>query len=1091
MITAIQSGSAVVRLREARRFVEQFEAGAEVLLLGPSRGAVDDLARAISLERGATFGLHRLSFTQLAARLAVVELASHERAPTTALGHEAVATRAAFEARSDNALEYFSPVSQTPGFPKALARTLLDLRLAAVASRDLTRLPRSGTDLAALLDRVDVLLNEADACDRASLFEIATKALGSPVTGWPPMPLLLLDVPFESDVEAQFLWALVKQSPQVMITVPAGDASAVSQLDKRGVQLEIIEEAAQNDLTQLARYLFSKEPPPERTRTDELVWFSAPGEGRECVEIARRILQEADRGVRFDEMAIVIRSTQQYIGVLEHSFARAGVPAYFDRGTRRPDPTGRAILAILSCATEKFSAKRFAEYLSLAQVPALDDSGKARAESGHSTWVASRDDVFGVLSERAPDESDDSDGDDEQPSAVQTNGDQAVVAGALRAPWKWESLLVESAVIGGSDRWARRLDGLAAEYELKIRELTAEQPDSPRIPRLERERQNLRHLRAFALPLIGEMSAWPNEAGWGDWIERLEELAPRVLRRPEFVLRVLADLRPMAAVGPVSLVEVRDVLADRLAALEVEPPAHRYGRVFVCSPEQARGRVFRVGFVPGLAERLFPQKLREDPLLLDDLRRQIGAELSLQDDRAEHERLLLRLASGVATERLYLSFPRIETAEARARVPSFYALEVMRAVTGRIPDHQQLELEASEEANASLAWPAPARPEDAIDDFEHDLSVLRILMRSEENVKGHAHYMLQLNDCVRRSASERWARARKAWSPFDGLVRITEATRPFLQSQRLTARPYSVSALQNYAYCPYRFFLSAMYRLEALEEPEPLQSMDPLTKGRLFHEVLAEFFRALQQRKMALATTSIDAVLEVLDATLTQIAANYAELLAPAVDRVWQDEVASIRTDLHIWARELAASTGWEPWLFEFAFGLPDLPGRDPNSRREPVSIDDRFILRGAVDLIERKAGSKILRVTDHKTSRNRSERGSVIGGGQQLQPVIYSLAVEAATGFTVETARFSYCTTAGGFTEHNVPINERSRAMGIEALEIIDRAVELGMLPPAPAEKACRFCDFLPVCGPNQERRARRKSREQIADLLELRGRP
>jgi hypothetical protein len=62
---------------------------------------------------------------------------------------------------------------------------------------------------------------------------------------------------------------------------------------------------------------------------------------------------------------------------------------------------------------------------------------------------------------------------------------------------------------------------------------------------------------------------------------------------------------------------------------------------------------------------------------------------------------------------------------------------------------------------------------------------------------------------------------------------------------------------------------------------------------------------------------------------------------------------------------------------------------------------------------------------------------------------------------------------------------------MGIEALEIIDRAVELGMLPPAPSEKACTFCDFLSVCGPNQERRARRKSREQIADLLELRNRP
>ena len=1091
-ITAIQSGSAAVRLGEARRFLEQFEPGAEVLLLGASRGSVDDLARAISLERGATFGLHRMSFTQLAARLAVLELASRGRAPTTPLGHEAVATRAAFEARRNDALEYFSPVLQTPGFPKALARTLLDLRLAAVAGADLAAVALSGPDLAALLDRVDILLNEAAASDRAALFETATKALGSPVTGWPPMPLLLLDVCFESEIEAQFLWALIQQSPRVLISVPAGDAAAVSRLEKRGVKIQALEQAGQNDLTQLTRHLFSKDPPPERTRSGELVWFSAPGEGRECVEIARRILKEADRGIRFDEMAIVVRSTQQYVGLLEHALTRAGIPAYFDRGTRRPEPTGRAFLAILNCAAENFSAKRFAEYLSLAQVPSLDASGKPPVVSGDSTWVASRDDIFGVLAERPSDAPDsDSAGDEGDGSAISINGDQAVVAGSLRAPWKWESLLVESAVIGGSDRWARRLNGLAAQYELKIRELTSEEPDSPRIAHLEREHQNLAHLRSFALPLIEEMSAWPDQAMWGDWIQRLEELAPRVLRRPEFVLRVLADLRPMAAVGPVRLPEVRDVLMDRLAALEAEPPAHRYGRLFVCGPDQVRGRAFRVVFVPGLAERLFPQKVREDPLLLDDLRREIGAPLTLQDDRADHERLLLRLAFGAATERLYVSFPRIETAEARARVPSFYALEVMRAVTGRIPDHQQLELEASEEANASLAWPAPHQPDDAIDDVEHDLAVLRILMRSEGDVKGHAHYMLRLNDCVRRSASERWARARQPWSPYDGLVRVTDSTRLFLQSQRLGARPYSVSALQQYAYCPYRFLLSAMYRLEPLEEPEPLERMDPLTKGSLFHEVQAEFFRALQQSNMTLPSTPVEAVLEVLDATLTRVAANYAEQLAPAVDRVWQDEIASIRNDLHIWARNFAQSPGWEPWLFEFAFGLANTPGHDPNSRRDPVTIDGRFILRGAIDLVERRPGTKILRVTDHKTSKNRSERGSIIGHGQQLQPVIYSLAVEAATGCTDETARFSYCTTAGGFTEHNVSIDERTRGMGIEALEIIDRAVELGMLPPAPSEKACTFCDFLPVCGPNQERRARRKSHKEIADLIELRGRP
>ena len=78
-IIAVQSGSAAVRLREARRFLDQFEPGVEVLLLGASRGSVDDLARTISLERGATFGLHRLSFTQFAARLAMAVVRRHSR----------------------------------------------------------------------------------------------------------------------------------------------------------------------------------------------------------------------------------------------------------------------------------------------------------------------------------------------------------------------------------------------------------------------------------------------------------------------------------------------------------------------------------------------------------------------------------------------------------------------------------------------------------------------------------------------------------------------------------------------------------------------------------------------------------------------------------------------------------------------------------------------------------------------------------------------------------------------------------------------------------------------------------------------------
>ena len=1123
MAIAICSASASLRLHEARTFLDTFSPGTEVLLLGASRGAVDDLARTIAMEKGATFGLHRLSFTQLAARLAASQLAANGHAPSSALGYEAVAARAAFEAAKDEALDYFSPVSDTPGFPKALARTLQELRLAGVTAGPLGGLLRSGPDLADLLERVETLMADAGASDRASLFATATKALTPERRGagedagfslWASMPALLLDVPFESEAEAEFLWTLIKGSPETLVTVPDGDMRTIAQLRKRGVELQRREADGETDLTRLARHMFSPEPPPERERTGELVWFSAPGEGRECVEIARRILNQAANHVRFDEIAILIRSPQHYVGVLEHALARAKIPAFFDRGIRRPHPAGRAFLAMLSCAAEDFSAKRFAEYLSLAQVPSLARDTNSKPDD---VWVASTNEVFGVLSERQQDqeqpELDDhpstmddglstvDSGPSTLDSGLSTMDNPAVLAGTLRAPWKWESLLVESAVIGGSERWSRRLNGLAEQYRLQIRELTEDEPDSSRIPHFERELQNLEHLRAFALPLVETISEWPDEATWGDWLQRLEGLAPRILRKPEHVLRVLADLRPMAAIGPVSLIEVRDVLAARLLSLEVEPPANRYGRVFVGSPHQARGRVFKVAFVPGLAERMFPQKLREDPLLLDDLRQDLNKDRLLEGlptvalanvgDRGEVERLLLRLAIGAATDRLYASFPRIESSEARARVPSFYALEIMRAVTGRVPDHQALELTAAEESKASLAWPAPADAADAIDDFEHDLAVLRRLMFSGDDVKGRAHYMLTLNACLKRSVTERWARARREWSQYDGLVRVTDATKPFLQKQRLNARPYSVSALQQFSACPYRFFLSAAYRLSPLEEPEPLQRMDPLTKGSIFHQVQAEFFRALQKAKLSIATGRRERVLKTLDDTLERIAAEQYERLAPAIDRVWQDEIASMRTDLRVWVDQLATNTEWEPLFFEFAFGLPGQPGHDPASLEDPVTVDGKFVLRGSIDLVERKPGTKILRVTDHKTGKNRSSRGSFIGGGAQLQPIIYSLAIEQATGATVESGRFSYCTTAGGFTDHAVPINERTRRMGIEVLEIIDRAVELGMLPPAPNDRACGMCDFLTVCGPDQERRGSRKSKTEIADLIELRGRP
>src|SRR6185295_7976195 len=268
----------------------------------------------------------------------------------------------------------------------------------------------------------------------------------------------------------------------------------------------------------------------------------------------------------------------------------------------------------------------------------------------------------------------------------------------------------------------------AADFRYRIEQLKTDEPESPRIARFQRELLNLAHLRRFALPIIDFLAEWPEQATWGGWLDRLSALAARALRRPTRVLQTLADLRPMAGVGPITLEHVRDVLHDRLVTLDWDPPARRYGCLFVGTAHQARGRSFRVVFVPGLAERVVPQRPHEDPLLLDASRRSLDPGLVGQDERGSAERLLLKIAIGAASERLYLSYPRLDTAETRARVPSFYALDVMRAITGRVPDHRVLAAEAAEEGGASLAWPAPRNPDRAIDDLEHDLAILKPLL---------------------------------------------------------------------------------------------------------------------------------------------------------------------------------------------------------------------------------------------------------------------------------------------------------------------------------------------------------------------------
>ena len=460
-------------------------------------------------------------------------------------------------------------------------------------------------------------------------------------------------------------------------------------------------------------------------------------------------------------------------------------------------------------------------------------------------------------------------------------------------------------------------------------------------------------------------------------------LAPRVLRKPARVLRVLADLRPMARDRPGRARGSRATCSrDRLLTLDEHPPARRYGRVFVGTPHQARGRTFRVVFVPGPGRADVPAEAargsaaarRRDARAAR--RRPVG-----QDERAQAERLLLRLAIGAATERLYLSYPRLDVGGARA------ARAVVLRARRHARDHRPRPRPRSAAARGALtraARSSPGRRRRARRRDRRSSSTTSPTLRAaarRAGPGGGAGVTRTTCSAERRAAPlghRRGGRAaRSRWLPQDGLVarrarhqgdaRVAAARR----RGRTRCRRCSGSPPARISSCS-----SAIYRLEPNDEPEPLQRLDPLTRGALFHEVQAEFFRSMQARRALPVDAAGDAGGDPARsiARSTDVAAEYRGA-AGAGDRARlarRDRRAPPRPARLGPASCRRRATGGRP-TSSSASACSD-EGRDPRSVSEPVTIDGRFILRGSVDLIERQPGRRAgLRVTDHKTGKNRS----------------------------------------------------------------------------------------------------------------------
>ncbi len=488
--------------------------------------------------------------------------------------------------------------------------------------------------------------------------------------------------------------------------------------------------------------------------------------------------------------------------------------------------------------------------------------------------------------------------------------------------------------------------------------------------------------------------------------------------------------------------ELTSLLLELLADHKVEASVAEAGHVYVVPLERAGycGREHQI--IVGMAETTFPGVSIEDPILLDDERRQLSGDLMLERTRSSESVWHFERALSMRSGRVMLVSTRRGLADGRETYPS----AVFQEYAAR-----------TDSAGMRTYFPAPAADE-ALDSSELALAAravpdLRVQVEHERPWLSHG------------MAAER-ERASKAIGRFDGW--LPDATSEF--------RPggdevMSASRLEDLAACPHRYFLKHVLKVRPPEAPseEPGRWLTPLEFGSLLHDVLREFMQTLADRGERVADDRHAALLE-------EILESHIERMREEVpvkwDAAYRADRARLRRGLRIFLHE-ESRRNVEPVGFEVSFGL----GRtDGLSRAEPVELrlSDRvrLALRGSIDRVDRTPDG--FEVWDYKSGSSFDfDEADLLTAGRRLQWALYAYALEQILEEEGENARV---VRAGYFftndREHGLRLGDRPprREAVAERIEPLFDLVTAGGFLHIQKSKACTFCDYRPVC--SSERR-------------------
>jgi len=284
------------------------------------------------------------------------------------------------------------------------------------------------------------------------------------------------------------------------------------------------------------------------------------------------------------------------------------------------------------------------------------------------------------------------------------------------------------------------------------------------------------------------------------------------------------------------------------------------------------------------------------------------------------------------------------------------------------------------------------------------------------------------------------------------------------------------TTLETYASCGYRYFARNILRLNALEEPEEREMMDPTQRGTLVHRVLERFFQEMRALgrpapfekwgradRQALATI----LKEEIDASKAR-GLTGREIFAGRESQL-------LRADLMRFLDiddEFRSFTGAVPAEFE-----EDLPG-------ETVS---GVTLRGKVDRIDRTPDGRRAWIIDYKTGSTTNFRGIKVDplcGGTKLQLPAY---LRAAGDATEAAALYWFITHKGGFDQIEFENTPENIGRFEETVAAIVQGVRAGAFPAFSGNTDeyhggwdnCGFCDFNRICSRRREHEYAAKSND------------